>query len=243
LISRRRECGIVTLGLESPPHNALSEALVAELTRAIAESSADTDTKVIVLTGQADVFCAGAPREVLTQLAGGHLRASDILLPKTLFDCPVPVIAAMGGHAIGGGFALGLSADIVLIGRESRYGFTFMNLGFSPGMGVTRLCEHVLSPAIAHELMYGGELRKGSDFERCGGINYVLPRAEVVPKALDVAARIATKPRLAIEVLKRSLSLSRRRAFEDSITLESLMHQVTFGAPGTRQRIDDDYVE
>ena len=243
MISIGRQPGIVTLGLDAPPRNALSESMVEELTRALAEAAADAETRVIVLHGRGDVFCSGAPRDLLDRLAGGELRPADILLPKVLFDCPVPVIAAMDGHATGGGFALGLASDIIIMALEARYGFTFMNLGFSPGMGVTRLCEHVLSPAVAHELLYTGELRRGAEFERCGGINYVLPKAEVLPKALDVAARIAGKPRPSVELLKRTLSLPRRRAFEETITLESLMHQITLSAPGARQRIDDDYVE
>jgi polyketide biosynthesis enoyl-CoA hydratase PksI len=148
----------------------------------------------------------------------------------------------MAGHATGGGFALGLAADIVLLGQESRYGFTFMNLGFTPGMGTTTLCEHTLSPAIAHELLYTGELRRGSEFARTG-VNHVLPRDQVLPKALDIAARIAAKPRVAVEALKRTLSLPRRQAFERSITSESFMHQITFGAPDAARRIEDDYVE
>jgi len=176
------------------------------------------------------------------RLTRGEVRPSDILLPRLLLGCAVPVVAAMSGHATGGGFALGLAADIVLLAEECRYGFTFMNLGFTPGMGTTRLCEHVLSPAVAHELLYTGELRRGREFSR-SGINHVLPRAEVVPKALDIAARIASKPRLAIEALKRTLSLTRRQAFEASITSESFMHQITLGAAGTARRIQDDYVE
>ena len=131
-----------------------------------------------MLTGEGDTFSCGAPRELLLRLAAGEVRPTDILLPRLLLDCPVPVVAAMAGHATGGGFALGLAADIVLIGDDSRYGFTFMNLGFTPGMGTTRLCEHVLSPAVAHELLYTGELRRGSAFAG-SGINHVLPRHEV----------------------------------------------------------------
>ncbi|HUP40394.1 MAG TPA: polyketide synthase [Vicinamibacterales bacterium] len=243
MISTQREGGIVVLTLEGPSQNALSEEFADALTGAVTGASADNDTKVIVLAGQDDVFCSGAPRELLVRLTNGDLRPADILLPKLLFDCPVPIVAAMTGHAVGGGFALGLAADIVLIARESRYGFTFMNLGFSPGMGVTRLCEHVLSPAVAHELLYTGELRRGDAFDRCGGINYVLPKGEVMPKALDVATRIAEKPRASIELLKRTLSLTRRRLFEETITLEMLMHQITLRSPGARRAIEDDYVE
>jgi hypothetical protein len=74
-------------------------------------------------------------------------------------------------------------------------------------------------------------------------VNYVLPRAEVEARAFDVAGRIADKPRVAVEALKRTLSLPRRRAFDESLTLETLMHQLTLGAEGAAARIRASYVE
>jgi polyketide biosynthesis enoyl-CoA hydratase PksI len=233
--------GIAHLTLAEPgSSNALGEAMVHALQEQFAVIDRDADVRVVVLSGEGETFSSGAPRELLLRLARGEVRPSDILLPKLLLDCAVPVVAAMAGHATGGGFALGLAADIVLIAEESRYGFTFMNLGFTPGMGTTRLCEHVLSPAVAHELLYTGELRRGSRFIG-SGINHVLPRAQVEAAAIDLAARIADKPRLSLAALKRTLSQPRRRAFEGSITDESLMHQITLS--GALRRIQDDYVD
>jgi len=233
--------GIARVTLADPDSaNALGEAMVHALRDAFNAIDRDDDVRVVVLSGKGDTFSSGAPRELLLRLAAGDLRPTDIVLPKLLLDCAVPVVAAMAGHATGGGFALGLAADIVLIGDQSRYGFTFMNLGFTPGMGTTMLCEHVLSPAVAHELLYTGELRRGSRFAG-SGINHVLPVQQVEPKALDIAARIAEKPRQSLTALKRTLSLPRRRAFEQSITSESLMHQITLG--GAARRIQDAYVE
>jgi len=222
--------------------NALGEVMVEALTAAFAEVDRRANVRVVLLTSDLDVFSSGAPRDLLVRLAAGELRPTDILLPRLLLCCPVPVIAAMAGHATGGGLALGLAADIVLMAEESRYGFPFMDMGFTPGMGATVLCEHVLSPAIAHELMYSGELRRGSAFARTG-VNHVLPRMDVLPRAVDLAERIAAKPRGAVEALKRTLSLPRRRAFELSLTTESLMHQITLRAPGAGQGIRDGYVE
>jgi polyketide biosynthesis enoyl-CoA hydratase PksI len=233
--------GIARVTLADPGSaNALGERMVGALEGAFAAIDRDPDVRVVVLAGEGDVFSSGAPRELLLRLAAGGVRPTDILLPRLLLDCAVPVVAAMAGAATGGGFALGLAADIVLIAEDSRYGFTFMNLGFTPGMGTTKLSEHVLSPAVAHELLYTGELRRGRHFAG-SGINHVLPRQQVEPAALDLAARIADKPRHCVTVLKRTLSLPRRRAFEDSMTNESLMHQITFG--GAAHRIQDHYVE
>jgi polyketide biosynthesis enoyl-CoA hydratase PksI len=189
------------------------------------------------------VFAAGAPRDLLARLARGEALPTDIALSKAMLDVPVPTIAAMEGHATGGGLALGLCADIIVLARESRYGASFMNMGFTPGMGMTRLLEHVLSPAIAQELLYTGEFRKGSEFVGATGINYILPRGQVCAKAFDVAARIAEKPRGSLELLKRTLSVRRRQAFEESRTIEAMMHSISFMQDEVRDRIEGEYVE
>jgi polyketide biosynthesis enoyl-CoA hydratase PksI len=96
---------------------------------------------------------------------------------------------------------------------------------------------------MAHELLYTGEFRRGTEFAHRTGVNYVLPRAEIRPKAFDVAASIAEKPRVALETLKRWLSLDRRRAFEDTRTIETMMHEITFRQDAVRKRIEDEYVD
>ncbi|MCC6523238.1 MAG: enoyl-CoA hydratase/isomerase family protein [Polyangiaceae bacterium] len=223
--------------------NAMTERFVHELVAAFRAAEAWAPLRVLVLQGLPDMFSTGAHVGMLRDLVGGRVAPSDILLPKVVFDCPVPVVAAMEGHAIGGGLALGLCADMVVIARESRYGATFMNMGFTPGMGMTRLLTHVLSPALAHELLFTGELKRGSFFEGKSGFNAILPRVAVLPAALDLAARVADKPRVSLEMLKRTLSLPRRRAFEETHTIESLMHRVSFASPEVLARIEDVHAE
>ena len=222
--------------------NALSPPFVRDLLVAVERATQWTDLKVVVLTGLPEVFCAGASREVLDEVASGRVIPSDLELARVLLDVPVPMIAAMEGHAIGGGLALGLCADVTLVARESRYGCSFMNLGFTPGMGVTHLLPMVIPTSVAHEMMYGGEPLKGSHFEGVGGFNYVLPRSAVRPKALDVAARIAEKPAVALTSLKRVLAAPKRQAFEASRADEALLHAVTLSQPDILRRIQEQYV-
>lgn len=209
----------------------LVEAFQSEIERAVRW----VGLRVLVLKGVPEIFSSGASANMLAALASGATQPTEIILPKIVLDVPVPVIAAMEGHAVGGGLALGLCADVIVMARESRYGATFMNMGFTPGMGTTRLLEHVLSPAIAAELLFTGELKKGSFFE--DRVNAVLPRADLMPHVLAVAARIADKPRVSLELLKQTLSLPRRKAFEETHTLESLMHRVAFAQPDAFERI------
>jgi polyketide biosynthesis enoyl-CoA hydratase PksI len=235
--------GIATIEMaDAGARNALSAPLVEDLMAAVQRVTGLDGLKVVILAGLPDVFCAGASLEVLEEVARGNLVPSDLWLARALLDVPVPTIAAMEGHAIGGGLALGLCADVTLIARESRYGCSFMNLGFTPGMGITRLLETVVPVAVAHEMMYTGEALKGSHFERCGGFNYVLPRVEVRSRALELAALIADKPATVLRILKRVLASPKRQAFEASRADEALLHAISFAQPDALQRIQEQYI-
>jgi polyketide biosynthesis enoyl-CoA hydratase PksI len=234
--------GVLTLDDEAG-RNALSEPLIDALLERLGEALEDERVKVLVLAGGNQVFCAGATRELLLRLAAGEVAPTDIVLSKAILDMPVPVVAAMAGHAVGGGLALGLCADIVVLANESRYGASFMNMGFTPGMGMTVLLGHVMSEAMAHELLYTGEPKRGRELAGGTGINYVVPRDQVLPKAMDLAARIAEKPRPALVALKQALARPRREAFERSRVIEAQMHELTFSAEGIAALIGDNYVE
>ncbi|MFT3699918.1 MAG: polyketide synthase [Kofleriaceae bacterium] len=225
MIRLDRDGSVATIAMcDRARDNAITHPMVAELEAAFVDARS---ANAIVLAGLPDVFSTGAAREVIDDLATGRRDSGELLLPRLLLDAPVPVIAAMAGYAIGGGFALGLAADLIVLAAEQRYTLNFLDLGFTPGMGTTRLCEHVLSPAIAHELLFTCEARRGRDFARTG-VNHVVPSSEVLAKATDLAHRIADKPRAAVIALKRTLSLPRRQLFELARTHETLMHAQFF---------------
>lgn len=227
-VEREKE-GIAWIQLNDPDnHNALSEPMVRELTDTLDAESLRESCKVVILTGLPEMFCSGADLSMLEKISQRTVKPVEIILARHLLTAPVPVITAAEGSAVGGGFALALAADIVILAKESRYGMNFMTHGFTPGMGSTRLLEYCLSMAVAHELLYTGELRKGARYENCGGINAILPREKVRAHALDTALRITAHPRESIILLKHALSLPRRRLFEESLTLESLMHEISF---------------
>ncbi|MCU0318173.1 MAG: polyketide synthase [Amoebophilaceae bacterium] len=222
--------------------NTLSPLFVADLKATVEAIEQHAETKVIILKGTPEIFCAGADRATLSRFVTGQLKPTEITLPRILFSIPVPVIAAMEGHAVGGGFALGLCADLIVISESSRYGCNFMNMGFTPGMGTTKLLENVLSPTVAHELLYTGELRKGRDFRKYADFNAILPKVEVFAKAMEMATRIAEKPKSSLELLKSVLSLPKRKCFEETLTLETIMHQVSFADPMVQRRISEAYI-
>jgi polyketide biosynthesis enoyl-CoA hydratase PksI len=221
--------------------NTFGRAMVAALTGALTEVGERREIKALVLAGLPEVFSAGGDREILVGLAEGTISPYDLLLTRSLLEVPVPTVAAIAGPAVGGGFIFGLACDMVVLARESRYGCNFMDLGFTPGMGSTRLLQLAVGEYVAAEMLFGGQYFRGEHFASHGQVNAVVPRAEVLARALDMARRIADKPRHALLLLKRALALPRRRAFEEARTVESMMHEVCFADPQTVARILANY--
>ncbi len=222
------EDGIVELAMrDAAGANAMRAPWVAALLDAYAQVASHPTARVVLLTGLADVFCPGASRETLDDLVAGRLAPTELTLGRRLLELPVPVIAAAEGHAIGGGFALLVSSDLAVIARESRYGANFTALGITPGMGMTRLLEQVVPPALAREMLYVGDLRRGATFEGTGSFNAIVPRADVRARGLILARALAEKPRETLIQLKRTLALPRLRAFDEAAVLEARMHETT----------------
>lgn len=228
--------------LDEDGKNCLSHRFVEELIQCLEAVKSSDAYRVILLTGLPDVFCAGADLATLQQLSNGHMKPVDIVLSKMVLDLPLPVISAMEGHATGGGLALGACADMAILSQESRYGCSFMNMGFTPGMGITKLLEHYMTPAIAHEMQYSGSFKKGKELLGKTNFNAILPREEVLPKAMELARAIAEKPVKPLRILKRYLSIERRKIFEETYSIESLMHELTFDQHDILTSIEENYV-
>ena len=244
LVRAELEDGVLIVRMQDEAgNNAFSAPFLQELRGILAEEPLDPQVRVVLLCGLPDIFCSGAPVELLRELVESRLSPDDLILPREMLSLPVPCIAAMGGHATGGGLALGLCADFAVFARQSRYGANFMNMGFTPGMGMTRLLEHFLPPAVAHEMLFTGAYYKGSFLEQCHGLARVADRGEVEAVAMDLALQIADKPRKALELLKKTLATPRLQAYELALKEESLMHQACFAEDEIRLRIEDYYVE
>ncbi|MBL9103407.1 MAG: enoyl-CoA hydratase/isomerase family protein [Myxococcales bacterium] len=223
--------------------NAFSQDFVAAVVQALTELGRASGVKAVVLCGLPSVFSAGGDREVLLGLADGRIAPYDLLLTRTLLEVPVPTIAAMAGAAVGGGLVFGLACDLVFMAAERRYGCNFMDLGFTPGMGATRLLQAGFGEYVAAEMLLGAQYFRGDALAARGAqVNGVLPSAEVEARALDVGRRLADKPRAALSMLKLHLGLPRRQAFEAARTSEAVMHALCFADPATQATIRENYL-
>ncbi|MEM9425033.1 MAG: polyketide synthase [Spirochaetota bacterium] len=197
--------------------------------------------KVVLLQGRSDVFCAGGAKDTLIGLTKGEVTVDDLIITDLMVQAPFPTIAAMEGHAMGGGLAMGAACDIVLAACESRYGAVFMNMGFTPGMATTTLLPQLTGPYIAAEMMYTGKRFKGKELEG-SNINYILPKAEILAKAEDIAAQMAEKPKESLYLLKHSLGTVKKKRVLEARLQEDLMHKISFYLPETQAIIQEFYV-
>jgi polyketide biosynthesis enoyl-CoA hydratase PksI len=238
-----KENGVACLKmLDEGGMNAFSDDFIRSFIDGLDELESRHKPKALVLSGLPGVFCGGAEKQTLIDLCDGKVRVKDLMISERLVNAPFPVIAAMEGHAIGGGLMLAACSDIAIAALESRYGVVFMNLGFTPGMGCTRLLAELMGPFTANEMMYTGACYKGRALARMHTqINYILPRNEVLAKAEDLAARISEKNVAAVHLLKQSLSLRKKKLLAEARVQEDLMHRLSFGFPETRRAIEELY--
>lgn len=229
---------IVQVTMEDVLHkNTFSRELVDGLLTAFAAIADHPRYKCVILTGYDNYFAAGGTQESLLAIYEGRERFTDTNLYSLALDCPIPVIAAMQGHAIGGGFVMGLFADFVIFGRECVYTANFMKYGFTPGMGATFILPQKLGFSLAEELLLNAGNYRGAELEKRGLPFPVLPRNEVLAYARDLAGQIAEKPRISLITLKEHLVTPLRAQLTSIVEQEVLMHEKTFHRAEVKERI------
>ena len=206
-IERRGEVAVVTLRRPDKA-NALSIELRTELADAFRSVSDDTGIGCVVLTGAGTSFCSG----IDTSQFGGDLENRRRLVEtstvafQSVGSCQRPVVAAVNGPALAGGFALSLLCDLRVASDRARFGYPELPRGIPPSYAAARA---VLPATIAQELCLTGRVVSAQEAHRLGIVREVVP-GEVVPRAVALAERIAALPRKAILETKRRTLLERR---------------------------------
>ncbi|MDB6037720.1 MAG: pksI [Verrucomicrobiales bacterium] len=218
--------------------NAFSEGLTLGLLETFGKIGANEACKAVVLTGYDSYFATGGTREGLLSLHEGKGSFTDTNIYSLALDCPVPVIAAMQGHGIGGGLVMGLFADLIVLSRESVYTTNFMNYGFTPGMGATSIVPKKLGLVLAEEMLFLARTYRGEELKQRGVSFPVLPRSEVLPHAIEMARSLAEKPRISLVALKNLLVDPIRETLPIIVKKEQAMHDKTFHLHAVKENIE-----
>jgi polyketide biosynthesis enoyl-CoA hydratase PksI len=201
----------------------------------------ERQSKVVVLTGLDRYFCTGGTVEAMSAIQQGQAQFIDIPLYDCLRRCLVPVINAVQGHALGGGFAFALSADQVILSRESAYTANFMQYGFTPGFGATFYLPKHLGAVLAHEMLYTGDRYTGGELEKRHVSVPIYKHSEVLLAALKFAQQLAEKPRSFLVGLKKAVIARDEERFRRVIHEELRMHDITFHQPEVLGKISEQF--
>ena len=213
---------IATVEIQRPPHNFFDLGLIRTLADAYHDLDREEDCRVIVLCSEGKNFCAGANlgggREIGSTTSDGAIRSregSGHLYQEgvRLFEAETPVVAAIQGAAVGGGFGLALSTDFRVACPEARFTSNFARLGFHQGFGLTVTLPAIVGQQKALELMYTGRRVKGDEALEIGLCDYLVPHDELREKARWLAQEIASSGPLAVRSIRRTM----RRGLADRI--------------------------
>jgi len=215
--------GIARIVLNRPEkRNALNAAVIAGIKEDLARSAADTDIRVVVLTGAGADFCSGADLTELRQIgAKGPLEniadarsLGDLFLEIRRHRCPV--IAAVRGRALAGGCGLATACDVVLAAESAQFGYPEVNIGFVPAM-VMALLRRQVSEKRAFELLALGSVIGAREAMTLGMINAVFPDASFESDVEAWVNRLAQKPAGAVAMTKSLLYQGDNLSFEAAI--------------------------
>jgi enoyl-CoA hydratase/carnithine racemase len=215
LLSIERNDGAALVTLQRPEkRNALSIDLRVELADAFERLAADDSVGCIVLTGAGTAFCAGMD---LTQFGGDADHKQRLVETSTgafraVGRCTRPVVAAVNGPALAGGFALALLCDMRIASNEASFGFPELPRGIPPSYASARAA---LPAAVAADLSLTGRSVDAGQALDLGIVSEVVSAEELLPRALERAAGIATMPREAILETKRRMLMEREHLFSE----------------------------
>ena len=206
---------VATVEMRRPPHNFFDSELVAEIGEAFERLDADPGCRAIVFAAEGKSFCAGADfskrLETGTVSEAGRSGAGRHLYKEAtrLFRARKPIIAAVQGAAVGGGFGLALIADFRVTCQEARFSANFTRLGFHPGFGLTVTLPRLVGAQQAALMFYTGRRIPGDEAVRLGLAEMLVPAAEVRSAAQALALEIAQSAPLAVlstrETVRRGL--------------------------------------
>ncbi|TFV89107.1 enoyl-CoA hydratase-related protein [Blastococcus sp. CT_GayMR16] len=226
------EGGVGTIRLDRPKMNAINEQLHWEVRRAAIEASERADIRAVVIYGGERVFAAGADIKQMSQLDATGMADWGRELTHSftqVAQIPKPVIAAITGYALGGGYELALCADFRVIGASAKLGQPEIQLGVIPGAGGTQRLARLVGPAKAKDLIFTGRHVGAEEALEIGMADAVVPDDEVYSTAVAMARKFAAGPPRAMAAAKQAIDEGLEGPLTDGLTLESRLFAELFG--------------
>ncbi len=219
--------------------NALNSATLDELLAAAGELAGNPDVKVVIVTGQGDkAFAAGADiqeMQPMNPMQGMAFSQKGHKAMSFLQEMSKPVIAAVNGYALGGGFELALACDIIYAAEKARVGFPEVTLGILPGFGGTQRTARLAGVAKAKELIFSGKAISAKEAYEMGILNKVTPDGELMEAVESLAASIMSAGPIGVGLAKASINKSASVDVDSGLDFEAEAFGLCFGTEDQKE--------
>jgi enoyl-CoA hydratase/carnithine racemase len=239
LVTYERRGDVAMIGLNRPEkRNAVSDRMVEALAAAVLRAS--DEAKAVVIHGQGTHFCAGldlaehVEKPLLAAVRGSRSwhRAFDLIAHGT-----IPVVAALNGAVVGGGFELAAATHIRVAEETAFFALPEGSRGIFVGGGGSVRIARLIGAARMGDMMLTGRVLKAAEMERWGGVSYVVPEGEALSKAVELATATAKNAEMSNYAILNALPRIQDMSSEDGLFLESIMSALTSATPEAADRL------
>lgn len=235
LVERRDRVGIITLN-RPKTLNALNRQLAQEVVATLKAFDQDENIGAVVITGSARAFAAGADIEEMANLSYSEFYCDDIFAPwDELRAIKKPIIAAVGGYALGGGCELALMCDFIIAAEDAQFGQPEIKLGILPGIGGSQRLSNAVGKSLAMDMVLTGRSIGAEEAKSVGLVARVVPSQELLQVALEAAHTIAGYNDPAVRMAKEAVNVAFETSLTEGIRHERRLFQAAFATEGQKE--------
>jgi len=241
LVERHNAIAIITIN-RPDKLNALNAAVFEALRGILDALEKDNSVKALIFTGKGDkAFVAGADIEQLARM--DTVEAFDEMtsghrLYLRISEFPKPTIAMVNGYALGGGFELALSCDMMVVSESAVFGFPEINLDTLPGWGGTQFAPRKMGPNRAAEMVLTGRQYPASECREFGFINRLVPPPQLRTATVELATSLAQKNAFALKMAKTALRQAGLLDLSSGMRYEALAYVANFSVPHAKKGLN-----
>src|SRR5262249_15475239 len=223
-VTRSDEGSVVTVELNRPEAlNAMNTEMGRELLHCFDAFQWDTIVRVVVFTGAGDkALCVGGDLKEREGMTDEAWRAQHLIFEQgaaRVLHCPVPVLAAVEGFAMGGGCELAVLSDFVVASESAVFAVPEVTRGIFPGIGGTQLLPRIIGAPAAKEMIFTGRRIGAQEAKALGLVNHLVPRGQARAKALELATVIADNGPIAVRQAKKAINWGSETELETGMAL------------------------
>ena len=234
-VDRRERVGLITL-YRPKQLNAISTKLSQEVLAALGEFDQDDQIGAIVITGNARAFAAGADIEEMAEKSFNDLYSADIFAEwDKVRMISKPIVAAVGGYALGGGCELAMMCDFIIASEDAQFGQPEIKLGILPGIGGSQRLTRAVGKSLAMDLILTGRNLNATEALAAGLVSRVVPAANLLQIALETAHTIAGYNAPAVRMAKEAVNRAFETMLSEGILHERRLFQASFATEGQKE--------